>query len=128
MTDQLNKTDRTLRNLIWSARILTILFAFFLSIFSFDAYNENAGFWMNAFAFFMHLIPVWIMLAVLAVSWRYEWVGAFVFSLLGMVYIAWAWGRFPLSVYFLMAGPCFLISLLFYLGWHRKSGRRVIHA
>jgi hypothetical protein len=32
-----------------------------------------------------------------------------------MAYIIWAWGRFPLSVYFTIAGPLFLLALLFYL-------------
>ena len=65
----------------------------------------------------MHLIPTALILLGLAAAWRWEWVGGAAFAALGVGYIAMAWGRFPLSVYFAIAGPCFLLSALFLVGW-----------
>ncbi len=111
----------TNRFLLWAPRILAIVFSLFLSIFAADVFESHAGFWSLALALFMHLLPVLLMLLVLIVSWRYEWVGAIVYSLLGVVYIIWAWGRFPLSVYFFIAGPLFIIAILFFLSWRRRK-------
>lgn len=93
----------------------------FLSIFSFDVFGENEGFWPTLFALLMHLIPVYLVLILLAVAWRWEWIGAIVFSALGLFYIVWAWGRFPVVVYFTIAGPAFIIGGLFQLNWRYKE-------
>lgn len=100
-----------------AAQILTIAFAVFLSIFSFDAFSEEYSILENVFSLFVHLIPVFIILLTLLFSRKNPLVAVFVFPLLGIAYIVWAWGRFPLSVYFLIAGPLFIISFLFYLAY-----------
>ena len=48
--------------LFWSPRVLTILFALFLSLFALDVFEEDRDFWGTALALFMHLIPTWIVL------------------------------------------------------------------
>jgi hypothetical protein len=108
----------------WFARILTLLFAAFLCIFAGDVFEEKYSFWMTIFALFMHLIPAIAILVILWISWRYEWVGGVFYPLLGGIYVWWAWDRFPVSVYFLIAGPLFLLGGLYFISWHfrRKNG------
>lgn len=101
----------------WSVRIVTILFAAFLSIFSADAYNNEYPSWKNIMFLFIHLIPVMVILIVLAISWKRPLAGVISYALLGSLYIFWAWGRFPLSVYFMIAGPLFVMSVLYFLVW-----------
>ena len=36
---------------------------------------------------------------------------------LALSYLGWGWGRFPWSVYVIVAGPPFLLSILFLLNW-----------
>ena len=60
----------------WTPRILALLFAVFLSLFALDVFGEGYGFWKTILALVMHLIPTGIVLAVLAVSWRWQWLGA----------------------------------------------------
>ena len=74
------------RLLYWSPRMLTIAFALFLSLFALDVFDEFHGFWTVAAAFAIHLIPVYIVLAVLIAAWRWDWIGAGVFLLLAAYY------------------------------------------
>jgi hypothetical protein len=110
--------------LFWGPRILCILFAAFVSIFAFDVFDAGYGFWKTILALLIHLIPTGIILVVLAVSWRWEWVGAILFSALGVLYIVMFWGRFIWVAYLTIAGPMFLVGLLFLINWlYRKEVR-----
>jgi MFS family permease len=113
------------RLLFWAPRILCIAFALFLNLFALDVFGESQGFWKTALALLMHLIPTGLILLVLAVSWRWEWVGAILFPALGGLYLFMFWGRFPWSVYLLISGPLFLAGVLFLLGWLRRSELRI---
>ena len=103
--------------LYWAPRILCILFAAFLSIFALDVFSEGYGFLETVLALAMHLVPTAIVVVSLAIAWRWEWVGAVVFAALGVFYLVMAWGRFPLSVYFSISGPLFLVAGLFLVNW-----------
>ena len=75
------------RFIFWTPRILSILFLMFLVLFSFDVFGQGYGFWGTLLAFFMHNIPVLVLLAVLIISWKHEIVGGVVFILAGLFYI-----------------------------------------
>lgn len=107
----------------WSARTITLLFAAFITIFSFDVFEEHAGFWKLAAALLIHNLPSIALLLIVWISWRREWIAGVVFTLLGSAYLYWAWGRFQLSVYFVIAGPLFVASTLYLLSYriHKKE-------
>ncbi len=115
----------TKRFLFWAPRILCLLFAGFISLFALDVFDGNQGFWNTLLALLIHLIPTGLLLLILAVAWRWEWIGALFFSALGVFYLVAFWGRFHWSVYAIIAGPLFLLGALFLLGWSRRA---VIHA
>ena len=108
------------RLLLWTPRILCLLFAAFISLFALDVFDEHQGFWATALALAMHLIPTFFLLLVLALSWRWEWVGGIVFPLLGLYYLVAFRGRFPWSTYALIAGPLFLMGLMFVMSWRLR--------
>jgi len=110
--------------LFWAPRILCLLFAVFMSVFALDVFGEGYGFWETMLALLMHLIPTALVLVVLAVAWRWEWVGAVLFGALAVFYVVWAWGRFPLSVYFVISGPMALIGVLFLFNWIHRAQLR----
>ena len=114
----------TKQSLYWTPRILCLLFAGFLSIFALDVFSEDHGFWQTVAALLMHLIPSAIVVVLLAIAWRWELVGAYVFAALGVLYLLMAWGRFPLSVYFTISGPLFLIAGLFLANWLLRAELR----
>ncbi len=107
--------------LFWSPRALSILFAVFISIFAFDVFSEGYDFWKTLLAFAIHLIPSIIILLFLTIAWRWEWIGGIVFLILAISYIVMAWRKFPLSVYFVIAGPMVIISILFFFNWKYRT-------
>ncbi len=112
------------RFLLWTPRILCLLFAGFISLFALDVFGEHHGFWDTARALLLHLIPTGILLLILLLSWRWKWVGGFVFPALGLFYLVTAWGRFAWQAYALISGPLFLIGVLFLLSWRSQPRLR----
>jgi hypothetical protein len=114
------------RLLFWAPRILGILFAVWISVFALDVFGEGFGFWGTVFALMMHLIPTALVVVILVVAWRWEWVGAVVFGLLGLLYTGWAASVGHLAWSIFISGPLFLVAILFWLNW-RHSVRRHAH-
>ncbi len=112
------------RLLFWAPRILCLLFAAFMSVFALDVFGEGYGFWETILALLLHLIPTALVLIVLAVAWRWEWVGAVLFDALAVFYVVWFWGSFPLITYFSISGPLALISVLFLFNWIHRAQLR----
>ena len=114
------------RFLFWTPRLLCLLFAAFISIFALDVFEGHHGFMETAVALAMHLIPTAALLLVLALSWRWEWVGAAIFPALGLFYLVAFAGRFHWSAYAFIAGPLFLLGTLFLINsiFHNDLRRR----
>lgn len=109
----------------WTPRILSIIFIAFLALMSLDVFEAEASFWQILGGLFMHNIPVFILLAVLIISWKYEIVGGVAFILAGILYIitvarnvdnlgmALAWS-------IQIAGMAFVIGGFFIANWVKK--------
>lgn len=110
--------------LFMSPRVLCILFAVFLGLFALDVFGEEYGFWEGVLALLIHLLPVYIVVAVLIVAWRREWIGALLFFALGLFYLFETWGRFHWSTYLAISGPLVLIGILFLLNWIYRAQLR----
>jgi hypothetical protein len=102
----LNKINYFIR---WTARILAILFAAFISIFALDVLGEDLWY----LALLIHLIPTFILIAVIVLSWKYPLTGGLFFLAAGFFYLSQAWGNFQMLTYLIMVGPVWLIGLLF---------------
>jgi hypothetical protein len=109
--------------LYWSPRILGILIAIFVSIFALDVFGEGYSFWETIAALAMHLIPTLVILVVLGIAWRWEWIGGFLFVALGVLYITLFWEPSNLPAYLLISGPLFLDGILFLLAGCYQSTR-----
>ena len=112
------------RLLFWTPRVLCILFAVFVSLFALDVVGEGYGFWGTILALLMHLIPTGVILIVLAISWRWEWVGGILFIALGVLYLVISWGRLHWSAYLVISGPLFLVGVLFLINWLYRAELR----
>ena len=110
------------RLIFWSPRVLCIAFAIFLSLFALDVFNEGLSVGNTILAFLIHLIPAVIVLVVLVVAWRWEWVGGVLFVAAGILYLTRMW-RYPFAVAGI-SGPLFLVGALFLLNsWKRAEMR-----
>ena len=118
------RQSRVNRFVYWAPRVLSILFLLFLAMFSLDIFDAGYDFWGTVLGLFMHNIPVLILLIVLIISWKYEIVGGIVFILAGLLYIAITINRvewyIALAWSLNIAGPAFLIGILFLLNWRQK--------
>lgn len=113
------------RFVYWSPRILSIVFILFLGLMSLDVFSYELSFWQILVGLFMHNIPTFILLIVLIISWKYEIVGGITFILAGLFYIIMvsrtvAW-YLALSWSLTIAGPAFLIGILFMINWFKKK-------
>jgi hydrogenase-4 membrane subunit HyfE len=90
-------------------------------MFALDSFDGNKTVIAQIGGFLIHLIPSFVLIVLLYFSWRHEIVGAVAFLLLAIAYIVMAWGKFPISTYFIISGPMFLISILFLMNWFLKK-------
>ena len=114
----------TEKTLYWAPRILGIAAAAFISIFALDVFGQNHSFWETLIALAMHLIPTGMIVLALILGWRWEWLGALLFLGVAAAYVIMAWGKFPLSTYFIISGPLAVVGILFGVHWlaYRKMG------
>ena len=76
----------------------------------------------------MHLIPVFVLIAVLALAWRWEWIGAALYAVADLLYVTWVVSMsrpvppaMRLIWILLIAGPAFVIAGLFLANWLRRG-------
>ncbi len=115
---QMNTPSR--RALFWAPRAIGIGFAVFLSLFALDVFGKGYGFWKIVPALAIHLVPVYIVVAVLAIAWRWEWIGAVAFAGLAAWYATDVWHRHPDWV-ITIAGPLVILAVLFLFNWLKHA-------
>jgi hypothetical protein len=93
----------------------------FLSLFALDVFSEGYGFGRTVLALLIHLVPVYIVVIVLVIAWRWEWVGAILFIVLSLLYLAFNRGGLHWGVFLAIPGPPFIIGISFLLNWIFKN-------
>lgn len=78
---------KTQKIIFWLPRILAILFILFISLFALDVFDLEAPWHRLLGGFLMHLIPSFILLAVLIASWKNGLAAGIIFPLFGCLYI-----------------------------------------
>lgn len=115
--------------LYWTPRVLAILFALWLVIFSFDVFGTGLTFWQTVGAFLLHNVPSMVLGLVITFSWRKEILATIVFSILGGLYILQmvyngfsnGFAFYMLSYSLIIAGPLFLLAWLYWKNWTQKK-------
>jgi hypothetical protein len=112
--------------IFWLPRLLTLFFAIFISLFALDVFSEESSFWQAVVGFIIHLIPTFVILLILYLAWRREWVGSIFFALLGILYIVMSRLKMDILAYIFISGSLFIIAFLFLWAWlnKRKIQRR----
>ena len=79
----------------------------------------------------MHLIQSFLLIAVLVLAWRWEWIGAALYAAAGLLYVAWVVSMSrpvpaPMRLIWILAiaGPAFVIAGLFLANWLRRGELR----
>ena len=68
----------------WVPRILCILAILFISMFALDSFTPGLTIWQQIGAFLIHLIPSFILVALLIVTWKWEYIGGIIFIVIGL--------------------------------------------
>ena len=68
----------------WVPRIICILAILFVSLFAADAFAPELTIWQQIGAFLIHLIPSFILLILLIVAWKWEYIGGVIFIVIGL--------------------------------------------
>jgi hypothetical protein len=108
-------TTTSARLLLWSPRVLGILACVFISLFALDAFNGGQTLFEALPAFAIHVTPALLLLAVVAASWRWEWVGGITFVALAVAYVMIARSR--LDWILVISGPFLIVGTLFLWSW-----------
>ncbi len=110
--------------LVWSARVFSILAILFVSMFALDSFRPGISLEQQILHFLVHLIPSYILTAILVFAWKWELWGGVVFVSLGLalapvIFIHnyrmthhWEHGLF---VVLLINGPFILVGAMFIL-------------
>lgn len=113
-------TSRSGALLLWAPRVLGIGVCLFLSLFALDAFSADKPAGEAVRDFLIHLSPMLALLLVVALSWRWAWVGGLVFTGLAIAYAYVARGH--LAWIPIVSGPLLIVGVLFLLSWsqHRR--------
>ena len=76
---------------------------------------QGTGFFKTLLAFLIHMIPAFLIIAILVLSWKWPLIGGIGFILLGLAYVYWASRN--IEVYALIYIPLFLTGVLFLTSW-----------
>jgi len=107
------------RLLLWSPRILGILASVFIGLFALDAFSPGKSFVEALPDFLVHLIPAYLLLALVGASWRREWIGGLAFIGLAVFYALMA--KSHLDWVLMISGPLAVVGALFWWSWFRHS-------
>ena len=112
-------TTTSARLLLWTPRLLGILMCVFLGLFALDEFDEAKSLRETLLAFGIHVAPALLLLAIVVVSWRWEWVGGIAFLTLAVGYLAIANERIDWIL--IISGPLAAIGTLFFSSWRFHS-------
>ncbi len=74
----------SIKLLHWTPRIICILSILFISIFATDAFEQGNTIWQQLASLALHLIPTFILTALLIIAWKWENLGGLLFILIGI--------------------------------------------
>jgi hypothetical protein len=106
---------RTRTPVLWIARILAIGTCLFLALLALDAFEAGKPASRIATDLVIHLLPSLTLLAIIALSWRRQWIAGVAFVGLAAAYAVTV--RFRLDWVLVISGPLLTAGLLFLWSW-----------
>ena len=114
----------------WVPRILVILAILFVSMFALDSFSPGRTVWQNTAAFLIHLIPSFILIAILVIAWKWEKAGGIALTVIGLVFGVFVfilnynrthsvWTS--LFIVLIICIPFVLAGILFILSYYKKK-------
>ena len=120
----------SIKILHWAPRTICILAILFVSMFAIDAFESNQSIWQQIGAFLIHLIPTYVLIALLIVSWKWELIGGIIFGLIGLGFAPFIYQHnyhmnhsvwMSLGIILMINFPFILVGLLFTMNHFMKK-------
>jgi hypothetical protein len=131
-----NAMKKSGKILYWIPRILCILAILFISMFALDSFGSGISVWRQLAGFLVHLIPSFVLTAMLIVAWKYELTGGILFLLVSLGLSPFIFNHnfqrtqsvaVGLQSMVIVAFPFVLVGILFLISYfQRKRNLRAI--
>ena len=114
----------------WLPRIICILAILFVSLFATDVFVEKDTLGQQFIAFFIHLIPSFILIALLILAWNWEKIGGIIFTIIGIGLSPFIYQHnykmnhsvaMSLLIILMITFPFVLVGILFILSHFKKK-------
>ena len=114
----------------WLPRIIAILGILFISMFASDAFSSEERFIVQLGDFIMHLIPSFILLIILIISWKRELLGGIIFMIIGLGMSPFVYNLNynmnhsfwkSIGVIMMITIPFFIVGLLFLISYFKNK-------
>jgi len=104
----------------WTPRLAGVAMSLFLAMFALDAF-DGRPFFTALPGFIIHLLSAFLVLAAVAVGWRFPVAGALAFGGLAAIYAISVKWRLDWTA--LIGGPLLIIAVLFGVGARHRAVR-----
>lgn len=74
----------SIRVIHWLPRGICILAILFISLFALDAFEPGENIWQQLADFLKHLIPSFVLLAILIIAWKWELIGGAILMVIAL--------------------------------------------
>jgi hypothetical protein len=115
----------------WLPRILGMIAIAFISLFAADSFQPGYTIWQQITAFLIHLIPSFILLVLLLVAWKWEFIGGILFTIIGvcmtplLFYHNYSVNHFSIAqcigIVMLITFPFIVVGILFIISHSKKK-------
>ncbi len=104
----------------WTPRILTIAFILFISLFALDSFGGDVPVLHQIIGFIIHLIPSFVLVAILILAWKKPQIGGIIFLGIGCAFTIFFNTYEHLLNFLLISCPVFIIGILFLITQNAK--------
>lgn len=109
---------REINRLLWIPRVFMIALIIFLSLFALDVFGSNKSPVYQIGGFLIHLIPSFILLLGLIISWKHPIIGGCFFLIAGIIFTLYFGTYKNLEVFLIISLPVLMEGLIFiFFGW-----------
>lgn len=114
----------------WTPRIICILAILFISLFALDSFSPDLTIWQQIGAFLIHLIPSFVLLALLIVAWKWEYIGGIIFIIIGLGMSPFIFNHnynmnhsvgMSLGIILMITFPFIVVGVLFIISYFMKK-------
>jgi len=118
----------------WAPRVICILAILLVSMFALDAFESNNTIWQQIGGFLIHLIPSYVLIALLILAWKWELIGGIIFTLIGVGFSPFIYQHnynmnhsvwMSLEIISLITFPFIIVGVLFIMNHFMKRKNSV---